>query len=1027
MYDVDWTKIKNGASGFEALAREYVKDIFNFPQGTWKKSPDTHDGNKDAYTIIIGFHPTLDEQEVWWMEAKYSLESIYLSRFKLDATIVSSIFNRSVKKIIFITNIEIKAKVISDVRTALYNGTNCKETYFCTKKALELWLYNNPSIFKKYFTGALPIPSNFPDLFVSEDITIYSISNMMRESDPLYSIISNKPYEAHFKIIANCNQRVKIITAQKGIKRLTNLYVDIQTGENVITVQFLIQDKFFSYKKRTYDGIEENNLCFFKINGKVPLMIKYPINILYNQETKLKISSQIRFEEKLTKFKINQYASYWIIDGKAGCGKTTVVQRCAEAKAIQLENYRYIKFINDNAANNFEIISALFFVLFPYMYIEDITSEFLETLSINLNLKKKLIYFRKNINKSSYLINYIKNLSSPSSALFPENLNLNPKIIVFDDVHLLNDNSMKLLFYILKESHKLPITFILTGHSYLWEQPAFLKYSISVIFEKYHFELSTDDIINNMQRIFSFTFDISKSLLEYFFPNIIVFNIYVNYVNELYECINSIDDFVITYISFKQNYISNEYINRQFQLLYESYPSAWELCKTIYTGEKGVNISEEIKDNAGLLIKMGLIKYNEYNRLVPSNEIYKIHYQKKQISITNTVNHLEQIIVKLINMSLPSELEECYNTIHQMRNEEEFQTVNYILETVFEYTPLDDYRNMWGAEIFNLLYYEYTYASINCNSNITGYDNLKIIYDNIKGTSSIRLSALLLEIIFELINCEYNNGKYSKCREYFETFQKHFLVLSKKGIIDSDYKQNLFWVLCSAYMILIDSEENKKDIIKKAIEYRNFLKINYHHHYIDFCRQFSKTLYIKDWNKAYEWQKLAYDEVIKQNNLYSKQALKVRFDFYFAQYMQEENASYLTSMKEQLLLTKERYYSSYRHQLFLYCGLLYILGSIDEADSLFFIDIVNVRPIRQKMKGHYYLLLSLHFLKHNDLQKAQTYIKQSIDIFETLETDRTIVIHNQIVLQANSINQLQYAFYKSGSLQNNTFYLDPRM
>ena len=60
------------------------------------------------------------------MEAKYSTERIYLSRFKLDATIVSSIFNRSISKIIFVTNIEIKAKVISDVRTALYNGTSCK-------------------------------------------------------------------------------------------------------------------------------------------------------------------------------------------------------------------------------------------------------------------------------------------------------------------------------------------------------------------------------------------------------------------------------------------------------------------------------------------------------------------------------------------------------------------------------------------------------------------------------------------------------------------------------------------------------------------------------------------------------------------------------------------------------------------------------------------------------------------------------------------------------------------------------------
>ena len=59
MYDIDWTKIKNDSKGFEDLAREYVKDVFSFPYGEWKETSTTHDGNKDAYTIIIGFHINL--------------------------------------------------------------------------------------------------------------------------------------------------------------------------------------------------------------------------------------------------------------------------------------------------------------------------------------------------------------------------------------------------------------------------------------------------------------------------------------------------------------------------------------------------------------------------------------------------------------------------------------------------------------------------------------------------------------------------------------------------------------------------------------------------------------------------------------------------------------------------------------------------------------------------------------------------------------------------------------------------------
>ena len=248
MYDIDWTKIRNDSIGFEELAREYVKDVFSFPYGKWQETSTTHDGNKDAYTIIIGFHPNLLENEVWWMEAKYSTERLYLSRFKLDATIVSSIFNRSVRKIIFVTNIDIKAKVISDVRTALYNGTSCKEAYFCTKKALEFWLYINPDIYKTYFDAPLPHPSGSKDLFVSEDINIYSTVNKMRDVTSLNNLVTNKLYEAHFKLVSNCNQKITISSASKGIKRISASSVNIQQGENSLVVKFKVEDIFLNYK-----------------------------------------------------------------------------------------------------------------------------------------------------------------------------------------------------------------------------------------------------------------------------------------------------------------------------------------------------------------------------------------------------------------------------------------------------------------------------------------------------------------------------------------------------------------------------------------------------------------------------------------------------------------------------------------------------------------------------------------------------------------------------------------------------------
>lgn len=1027
MYNIDWTSIKDGAKDFEKLARDYVKDVFSFPYGQWEKTSDTHDGNKDAYTIIIGYQPQLSENEVWWMEAKYSTERIYLSRFKLDATIVSSIFNRSVKKIIFVTNIDIKAKVISDIRTALYKGTSCQEAHFCTRKALEFWLYKNPDIYKTYFNNPLPITVGSTDLFVSEDINIYSALNKMRDVSSLNSIVANKLYEAHFKIVSNCNQIVTISSARRGIKRVSSSRIDIQSGENAIAVQFLVKDIFFEHKKYSYDGTEENDLCLFKINKKIPVIAQHALSFLKNEKTQIKIASQMKFEENFMKFKIKQHASYWLIDGTTGCGKTTLIQRCTEEKAANNVDYRYISFIDKTNSNNLELVSLIFFIFFPYMYKDDITSEYLETLDIEPSFKKILCDLKLFSTNEQELVDYIEVLLSSQNQIYPNGVQVNSKIIVLDNLELLNKNNLQILFFILQAMQKLPILFILACNSYFIENKFFNMNMSTLAFERYHLELTINDIIGNMDSIFSFTFDITDGVIEYFFPNIIIFNIYISYVIEMYDNINDLDDFILSYIAFKQNYMANEYINRSFIMVSQKHPAAWNVCQEIYNYRNGIPLSNGNQKEVGLLLKYGLIKYNEFNNLIPINDIYFLHYRKKYICISDTSNPIEHIIWELSNTLSPDQLEKCFQKIHDMRCNEEFQTVNYILETVFESSSLDMYKNIWGEELFNLLYYEYTYAAINCNNAITGYDNLQYIYNNIKGASSERLKFLLLEIIFELINCDYNNGKYLNCKKYYKLLNDTFSALAVRGIVQNDPKKNLFWVLSSGYMLLIDSIERNADASINAIQYSKFLLENYPFHYINFSSQFSKTLYIQDWDNACKWQKFAYDAIDKNESTVSKQSLKVEFSFFFTQYLQTGNGSYLKEMQTRMLAAKYNIYSSFRHQLFLYCGLLYILNSIDEADTLFVKDVISLRPIRQKMKGHYYMLLALHFLKHSDVVNAKKYIQKSIETLEGLKAFEMIPIHNSVVLNNIPFNEIRYKFCTSGSLAFDTFYLDPRM
>ena len=131
--NINWETIVDGFRGFEKLALEFVEE--NEPQNgcSWKPTKETRDGNHDAilarevsdtpkpdFAVFVGYANNVD---VWWMEAKYSAEATQensiISRYRLDATIVSAILSRNISKIIFVTNLEIASKTIADIRKAL--------------------------------------------------------------------------------------------------------------------------------------------------------------------------------------------------------------------------------------------------------------------------------------------------------------------------------------------------------------------------------------------------------------------------------------------------------------------------------------------------------------------------------------------------------------------------------------------------------------------------------------------------------------------------------------------------------------------------------------------------------------------------------------------------------------------------------------------------------------------------------------------------------------------------------------------
>lgn len=1027
MYNIEWNEIKDGANGFEKLARDYVQDVYQFPYGKWEKSPQTHDGNKDAYTIIIGFNPIPFDNEVWWMEAKYSNERKHLSRFRLDATIVSSLFNDKVTKIIFITNIEIKAKVISDVRAALSMATNCQEVCFCTKRVLEYWLYHHTSIYNKYFDRPLSVVNNLDDLFISEEISIYTPSNNLGVTESLLNIISNKVYLAYFKVTTNCPRTVKITSAQKGLKRLSAIREKIYPGENVLCIRFIIEDNFFKKQQQTYDGITMPNLCLFKLDGKIDVIAHYNIRISYNEHCQLHIEQQENFRKNFLATKIKHEAVFWFVSGESGMGKTTVIEQCIEDSKHKFGNNYYFKFTGKKQRNLSGIINTILFMLFPYIHSEEITVKYLNSLQIDHCLKNfltKLIDKKDNIED---LEKYILEIIEDEIICIPRNLDINPRILFLDDLHSIDEISLKFLIYIFNQIHQLPVFCIMAGQPTFYEINSYQNLSIKPLWLSYNFELSSTDIVKNFNNIFDFPFDIEESLLNYFFPNLIVFNLYIQYVRDCGNAIVDIDSFILNYIYFQNNYISSEYINSQFNEIFSKFPGAANLCEEIYNSSNGMVLMPEKSADIAILLNHQLVKYDDQNMLVPIHDIYLKHFRQIHKVSTRTDNPLENLQNTLMCTDKLSINYEKYLQVKELRCAEKFYSVNYILEGIYESPEKTKYRRLWGDELYYLMYFEYAYSAINCNRHTLGYDCLKEIYDAIQGTSFNKLMILNLEVIFELINSYYQDGKYENCRTLFKTFEKVIDSLIKKGIVNSNKMDYLFYVLCTNYMILIDSEQKKDGVLEDAEERKKFLREHYFHHYIDFLLQFAHTIYISNWELACKWINEAYESIQILPSLSMKQKHKAYFCYFLMQFINSKDENFpILHLKEEMDQMKSEYYSSYRHKNFIYCAILYIIDSVEEADALLFKDISNSRKLRTKMRGYYYQLLALHYLKHNSFEMAKKYLIKSRQVFDPLESYVSIIDHNLALLENKNI-EFKYAICTSTIFDYNTFYIDSRM
>lgn len=1038
---IQWGNIKNGPAGFESLALKYVEQEFQFPRGTWKATPETHDGNKDAYTVIVGYHPYADQDETWWMEAKYSTaeKRKYLTRFRLDATIVSSIFHKKVSKIVFVTNIEVHSKTISDIRVALQKAIGCNEVFFCTKQVIEHWLTHNVSIYAQYFDGPLPPCEENQFLFVSEDVSLYPYPSENCYIEECNYAYLGRVYQAYFKLISSEACKVSLSTAQKGIRVLEGRSFELVQGENPIRVLFKFTSKFRAYTSGK-DGCEFRRLELFKINKTCAVMLKSPVEILESADCRLLIHSQTeamtRLQNKVRNFQKKPAMLVNLLYGGSGTGKSYVVQQFIASKQMRTEHTFYHNFTNDPIENNIRLLDLVFFLLFPYVNPDEIDSAYLKEIAKTAEIPSALIRMADMKTQPDKLSAAFQKYCETRGNILPHRCAINSRYVFIDNIQNLSQTASDFLRRVLYEvsDKQCPIFFLLIGQNHVLDSSFYRGIRQVYGIEELNCQLETTDIVTNIKSLTSFDLSIYSEIIDNYFPNLIVLVEFLKYI-QLNPSVQDITDFVTAYMTFINGGMSEALVLSQFENATGD-ETVKRLCFAVYTAPNGIALTSENRSEANVLLRCGIIKFNEQNRLIPFHDIYTDIYRRayrisKRDAGIAYIDELDKLRDHFLFLVSPSDLACDVERITQLRKSGQFYSVCYILDSLFDMSASPALSGLKGslknAEIYYQLYFDYAYAATNCSHRRIGYDDFVKIYQEIKAKTSVKMRLLKMELLFELMNSNYNISLFQNAMRCYGEFQEVMGLLVRSGQLSSRRIDNEMFILCENMRILIQSARGKKRSELMFLRWRETLKTTpYLHYYIDFHIRYAHTLYTVDPMRALEYTEEGYNCLPEEGRGTSKLWCLAQFQLLYLTTIIHRNYSNLPELEAVAEASKKNYYSSYRHRNLALCAILYVIGDIDKADERLFSDMAHPRKLRAKLQGFYYETLALHYLAHKEDCKALNALNQAAVVFQKAPDYLRTIRHNQKVLKRGLFSHKRMDYNLGGALRRDWYYIDPR-
>lgn len=1026
--EIAWEKINGGFRGFEKLALVFAKKNFSNP--SWKKTGETRDGNKDAIAYVFGYRSNDKQQTQWWMEAKYSTEKALVTRYRLDATIVSAILDGNVKKVIFVTNISIRAKTIIDIRNALKKATSCHDVLFCTKPILENWLCKNPSIYHKFFPPLAPdeVLEQSEALYLTQEIDFYQRgSDSVAFVEPCKILYGNEHYVGHFSVYCEDD---RIVTLRKnhhcrGIKLSGKHTFQLHPGDNTIKFEIVLSSK----------PPDESSFYFLLDNVEV-----FPANFIHlspqpSIHHELPGQKEIvgNIKKALKRFLRKNHCEYCAISAASGSGKTEMLEQLVSDPALADEYLFYRSFSFSDTENSLLLVDFILFLLFPYLAPTEIDANYLDHLGSAHTIDRvhKLIQLRHNYNA---LVDFLIQECTPEDFL-PHSMRVNARIVYLDNVHGLSD---PLFFFFKKllielQNRKVPVYMVVTVDEGTLDQDRWTDLVSHCCMEVYHFRLSIEDIIAVMGGTLQVK-DTTKNLLQSGSLTAVELFAFAQYVSLESNAIDTTEKLLAELRIFQYSDVLGKDIRAKFIKLFNRYPECRALCDTVFFSYTPVQISEAPMPGLNALLETDLVRYDLYNRLIPRNEAvrecYRNHFKTGSQRNDTSLSKEDHLRAVLENERAPTVLCRAAQEIISLTNKKQYNSVIYIGKS-----QLEDEASRLALEgrtgdrtLFLQMYFSYSYAA-HMQSNVKNpRAHFEQIIDRCKESVDEQLLRLCLRAQWELANSDFENFRY---HEVLQDVQAGITTLKKiqmhgffTGALNTQLKFHDFMAIKS----FAKSELNGVAAVEPCDqEAQGGKEHSFIDRYYNTKIRFALTRITVDTQEschALEEGIRYFKEHYGKNH---KMYLFGEFSRLYYNIVLENHPNLvgvLTKVHEGM---KSQQHNNYRKRNFAMATYYYWMGDIETGNRYLFSEIFMIRNLAQRATGFYYETMALHKLRNNEPQQAIQSLQQAREIFASVESYAQIPEHNISVLETMPVEEVVIQFWRGGPLLPGIYYLDLRI